>query len=929
MNLFKRYGIRVKILISTLVFLIIFFVLEATILHQFFLGGFESAEEQDMVYDVQRVEALINNEISSYSIKLIDWTTWDDSYNFVVDGNQAYIDSNLQTASLTNLRLNFMVFIASSGAVMYERGVSLETEKDIAVPKDFHELLSKSSKITSHKTIESKFQGIIRIESGILLIASGPILTSNGEGPIRGTIVFARYLDNNFIKKIATLEGSNVRISDYYKPLNEEFKNAKQAMPTKGIKYAGRNGELNSYLIYKESTQLIDGFTIINDSNGKPAFIIENELSRPFYALGSRLVFSVLILFALISSASIAFAILLLNKFVINKITRLKKDLNKVSDPSIPSIKLEVLGSDEFADLAKNINTMLDSIARSQEALKGSDENLKKEKEELDRKVKELNNAQKAMVSLLEDEKEVEEKLRINTQELMNFKLAIESTSDHIVMTDPDGIVVYGNKAAEKLTGFSLEEMKGQTPRLWGKQMSQKFYDEMWDTIKNKKQTFAGEIMNRRKDGSLYPVEARISPILNEKGDVKFFIGVERDISSEKKLADQLRKERDKIELEVEERTLELSQKNKALLLAKDEISKGWLQIQMEKARFSASINSLKVGFVIFDKNGLVLFSNRALDRILGFEKKPEALSYINSSVGEQLSLKQNFEKCMADGQPIDVKEVQIKDSFLHLYFAPIFSMDNSFDIIGVVLLIDDITERKILDRSRDEFFSIASHELRTPLTAIRGNTSLIKQYYSDKLPDEDMKEMIEDIHKSSMRLIEIVNEFLNMSRLEMNKMVFNKESLNLTEIVKSVVDEYVTIASEKKLYVKFENPDNTVWQVVTDKARAREIIVNLVGNAIKYTENGGVTVKLTSDGGFVKVIIVDTGRGISKENQKLLFRKFQQASSSIYTRDALIGTGLGLYISRLMAEGLGGKIVLEKSEPNVGSEFSFSVPIG
>lgn len=112
------------------------------------------------------------------------------------------------------------------------------------------------------------------------------------------------------------------------------------------------------------------------------------------------------------------------------------------------------------------------------------------------------------------------------------------------------------------------------------------------------------------------------------------------------------------------------------------------------------------------------------------------------------------------------------------------------------------------------------------------------------------------------------------------------------------------------------------------DKDRVGEVLLNLLGNAIKYSEKGTVTVQASLLQGFLKVSVTDAGKGISPEQQSLLFRKFQQAGKSLLTRDTTRATGLGLYISKLLTEQMGGQIFLEKSEPNVGSTFSFTVPI-
>lgn len=119
---------------------------------------------------------------------------------------------------------------------------------------------------------------------------------------------------------------------------------------------------------------------------------------------------------------------------------------------------------------------------------------------------------------------------------LTNLKLAVDNAYDHVVITDPEGMILYVNKAAEKLTGYTFEEMKGHTPRLWGAQMGKSFYRSFWKTIKTEKKFFVGELQNKRKNGELYSAEIRVSPVLDENRNVRFFVGIERDITKEKEV---------------------------------------------------------------------------------------------------------------------------------------------------------------------------------------------------------------------------------------------------------------------------------------------------------------------------------------------------------------------------------------------------------
>lgn len=204
----------------------------------------------------------------------------------------------------------------------------------------------------------------------------------------------------------------------------------------------------------------------------------------------------------------------------------------------------------------------------------------------------------------------------------------------------------------------------------------------------------------------------------------------------------------------------------------------------------------------------------------------------------------------------------------------------------------------------------------------------MILEYHADKLTDPDLKEMITDVHESSIRLIDIVNDFLETSRLEQGRMEFKNAPFDLAKLIENALKEYQVTGSRAHIALTFEEPVTPLPTVFADSDRVRQVLINLIGNGMKFTENGTVTISARVSGGLVQVMVTDTGRGIPIENQSILFHKFQQASDNLMTRDTTKGTGLGLYISKLMIEGMGGKIWLLSSAAGKGSTFAFTLPV-
>lgn len=405
----------------------------------------------------------------------------------------------------------------------------------------------------------------------------------------------------------------------------------------------------------------------------------------------------------------------------------------------------------------------------------------------------------------------------------------------------------------------------------------------------------------------------------------------ETELSEKLKILEQNHQKDDKIRtavlnILVDERELELALK-KEKEGVEAEVKRQTRALVEEKAKFVASIEGLVRAYVLFDSQRKVVLSNSKLREHFPELKTDWKIDDLIEQIQPNFDIKEAFKKAFENNEKVTVAELPLKDRFYDLFITPVMDETHGTNnLIGVVMMAGDITERKILERSKDEFFSIASHELRTPLTAIRGNAEMIIDNYKDKIPDKDVQEMLEDIHTGSVRLIEIVNDFLNTSRLEMGKVEFKIEPCEIKKLALQAVEELESSASEKQ--VKLEVVGEEI-KAMADNDRLHQVITNLIGNALKFSEKSVIKVNIfVNEEKMVQISVVDNGAGIPKEQQALLFRKFQQAGSSLYTRDTSKGTGLGLYISKMLVEGMKGKIWLVKSEVGKGSEFAVSLPL-
>jgi len=244
--------------------------------------------------------------------------------------------------------------------------------------------------------------------------------------------------------------------------------------------------------------------------------------------------------------------------------------------------------------------------------------------------------------------------------------------------------------------------------------------------------------------------------------------------------------------------------------------------------------------------------------------------------------------------------------------------------IRGVFREIRRREELERISRTKTEFISITSHQLRTPLTVIKGYLSMILEGVYGEV-SEKVKKVLENIYLANERLIKLVNSFLNVSKIELGKLELELERTDIAEVIESVLKEMEVGAREKNLYLRFEKPKE-VPKILVDKEKIREIILNLVDNAIKYTQRGGIEIKLQIIDSRLQIVVSDTGEGLTKEEKEKLFESFSRGSAG--QKYWVEGAGIGLYVAKRIVELHQGKIWVESEGKGKGSTFYVELPI-
>ncbi|MBT3238651.1 MAG: PAS domain S-box protein [Rhodospirillaceae bacterium] len=475
------------------------------------------------------------------------------------------------------------------------------------------------------------------------------------------------------------------------------------------------------------------------------------------------------------------------------------------------------------------------------------------------------------------------------------------SADEHAIIssTDQAGNILEVNNKFCAISGFERDELIGKDHRmLKSGEHSPEFYNELWQTISTGN-VWHGDIKNRRKDGSFYWVKATIVPFVNKDGRPFRYISIRTDIT---------------------ERT------------------EATAKLQESKELLNVAIESISDGFSLFDENDRLVLSNRkfrnlhpaARDIIIpgvhfediiraGAERGgyPEADGRVDEWVAERMALRKNttikYEYKNNADQWVQVSEQALPNG-------------------GRVGLRADITELKNAtaraddaNKAKSEFLSSMSHELRTPLNAILGFGQMLE--FNPKEPlTEAQKSCTDHILKGGKHLLELINEVLDLAKIEAGHMDISMDDIRLKEIIDECAALIDGMAEARDIKVSIEPMDNENLLVRADYTRLKQVLLNLLSNAVKYNNDGG-TIQVSCQPmrkDTLRINVIDTGPGISAEQQSELFLPFARLGAENTETE---GTGIGLTITKQLIEMMDGNIGCD-SEEGKGSTFWIDIPL-
>jgi len=486
-------------------------------------------------------------------------------------------------------------------------------------------------------------------------------------------------------------------------------------------------------------------------------------------------------------------------------------------------------------------------------------------------------------------------------KEIRKFSTIIEQSPISIVIANLDATIEYVNPFFQKVTGYSAEEVIGKNSRILQSGLTPYHtYIKMWKSLTEGK-TWTGEFTNKRKNGDTYIESCIIVPIKNKLDGIVNYVAIKEDITKKREGEERL--------AESENRFKSLFYENESIMLLFDPSNGNILEANQAACNFYGYTNTE------IEKKSVFEFNIKEIDELHVLLNKV--------STGEQNHFL--FQHKLKNGV---VKDVELYTGVLNSKKKEVF-YSVIHDISDKIKAIDElekaIEQAEESDRLKSAFLANMSHEIRTPMNAILGFGALLQD---EEIGNDERNQFVDIINTSGYSLLEIINDIIEMSKIEAGQISINKKPTDVNQLVKTVYNQHSLTANKKNIELRL-TPDifYNNQALLLDETKVKQILVNLINNAIKFTDEGFVELGYRILEKEIEFYVKDSGIGISEENHHLVFDRFNKITWDTDGKKVYPGTGLGLSISKAFVEKMNGKIWLT-SEKGKGTTFNFIIPL-
>lgn len=582
----------------------------------------------------------------------------------------------------------------------------------------------------------------------------------------------------------------------------------------------------------------------------------------------------------------------------------------------------ESLLSGELQRLANAFNVMMASVVKSREEV---DRKVEEQVAEIKEKSQEIENQQKATINILEDVNNSQEELKLRYRELdiiksLTQKLGV-TLEEQAVMKNiasalqelfPEAVVSHlifpifvehSEKTPNTTYVHSLKKIGPRYLEQINKQILQGL-DNFPLYLKKKdywgnwiKRGFVAEVSGNLQGGDQdgIPLSHLNIPIVvpNALAGLINLSSESADLLSNQKNADVVKV--------VVENAVQTVERLKVLVTS-------------EHSRLQDLVESMRSAVVMFDENKRMAVVNSSAKKIFNIANTSFSLDDFfaaarKGKISGGSDVKTLYADALAKNKTQKIDSLELDRRFYEVVITPV--NDFQKEVSGGVIILHDITHLKEIDRMKTEFVSVASHQLRTPLTAINWYVEMLQSGDAGKL-NKDQKNYLEEIYKGSVRMVRLVNELLNVSRLETGRLKVSPKLIYLDKLIEDVIHELEAVAKKRKCPIVFHKAEKRLPKIAVDETLMRQVIHNFITNALRYSPvgEGEVAVTLAEKEDSYLISVADQGIGIPKEAQGKIFQKFFRADNARKMEGE--GSGIGLYIVKMIMEASSGKIWFE-----------------